>query len=283
MKKFLALAMAAVMALSLAACGENTETPETTTDAAVVEETNAPVEETNAVEVTEEAASEEATGAAEETSAVEETTEAEAEIDLNTTEGVVEFYKQAAKATDAAGSINASDKMSLESLDGGEGGIGKLISLFEPIAKRALENNSGSVSNITGGYDKLTASDVSSAKAVDDGKYTTITINLKDQVAGMVSPEKEGTVGHGITTLGKVQDAIDELGGVEIDHSNGSITLTYTNAYINVKVDNATGKIVSGNWGYKVNVAIDNVTAKISFISATLNGAKGVVDYKITL
>ncbi len=270
--------MAAIMALSLAACGNNEEKPEAGTTEAVVEnDTTALVEiETDAVVDTTEETVEDTTAAE------EDTTAAEAEFDLNTTEGIVEFYKAAATETDK-NPPTAQEKMSLESLDGGKGAIGKLLSLFEPIARKALDKNSGTVSNITGGYDKLTASDVSSANAVDDGKYTTITINLKNQVAGMSSPEKEGTVGHGITTLGEVQDAIDELDGVEIDTSNGAITLTYTNAQINVKVDNATGKIVSGTWNYKVNVAIDNVTAKISFISATLDGAKGVVDYLITL
>ena len=282
MKKILALAMAALMTLSLAACGGNDETTETTTEPIVQQTEIATTQEAEDVDTTV-ANSEETSDITDESAVSEEdTTAVEGEYDLTTPEGIVEFYKAAAAETDK-NPPQHSDKMTLESLDGGKGAVGKLISLFEPIAKSALEKNSGTVSNITGGYEKLSAADVSSAKAVDDGKYTTITINLKNQVAGMSSPEKEGTVGHGITTLGEVQDAIDELDGVTVDPSNGSITLTYTNAQINVKVDNATGKIVSGTWGYKVNVAIDNVDVKISFIGVTLDGAKGVVDYKITL
>lgn len=283
MKKILALAMAAMMALSLAACGGNEETPETTTEA-IVENTEANVpEETVATDATEAdtAISEENTDAVEETDAAEETTAAEDELDLNTTEGIVEFYKAAAIETDK-GTFKAQDTMTLESLDGGNGAIGKFISLFEPIAKRALSNNSGDVNSVTGGYEKLSASDVSSAKAVDDGKYTTVTINLKEQVDGMSAPEKEGTVGHGITVLGEVQDAIDALDGVSVDPSGGAIKLRYSNAQINVKIDNATGKIVSGTWGYKVNITIDNVKASLSIFNITLDGAKGVVDYKIT-
>ena len=40
---------------------------------------------------------------------------------------------------------------------------------------------------------------------------------------------------------------------------------------------------MSGKWHYTVNVTINNVKAKIGIISATLNGAKGVVEYQVTL
>ena len=90
-------------------------------------------------------------------------------------------------------------------------------------------------------------------------------------------------MGHGVSILDGVQTAIDQLEGVSVDASEGEIKLHYNNAYIDCKVDNETGKVVSGTWHYTVNVTINNVKAKIGIIGATLNGAKGVVDYAVTL
>ena len=293
MKKLLALALVAALAICMTACGSKTpEEPAEDTTAAAEIETEALIEdvETTAAaetpEVTEEVKDEAATteaAAAETEAATEAATEAEDENKTpETVEEIVEFYKKAATETNKS-KINASDKMTLVSLDGGSGAIGGLVNLFEPIAKSALEKNSGSLDHITGGFDKLTADDVASATAKNDGKYTTIRINLKEQTDGMNGKSKEGHVGHGVSILDGVQTAIDELKGVDVDASEGEIKLHYNNAYIDCKVDNATGKVVSGKWHYTVNVTINNVKAKIGFISATLNGAKGVVEYQVTL
>ena len=288
MKKLFALLVVAAMVVCMTACGgKTTEEPADTTAAEVV--TEATVEETEAV-TAEDASAVEATEAETTEAAAEaetEATEAETEAaDENktpeTVEEIVEFYKKAATETNKQ-KINASDKMSLVSLDGGSGAIGALVNLFEPIAKSALEKNSGSLDHITGGFDKLSADDVASATAKSDGKYTTVRINLKEQTDGMNGKSREGHVGHGVSILDGVQTAIDELNGVDVDASQGEIKLHYNNAYIDCKIDNETGKVVSGKWHYTVNVTINNVKAKIGFISATLNGAKGVVEYQVTL
>lgn len=269
-KKILAASLAAVMAISFAACGSKTEDPaeDATVPATEAVVDDATVAEDTTVEVTE---------AVEETT--EEVTEAEEDKVPETAEEIVEAYKAAAILTDKDKPL-VNEVMSLTSCEGGDGFAGKLIDLLVPIGKKALEKNSGTANGLTGGYEKLVADDVASAKASDDGKYTTLTIELKQQVNG---GEKEGHVGHGITVLGDVQRAIDELGGVEVDTSNGSIDLTYSNAKITVKIDNATGKIVSGTWSFRVTASIKNVVGKIGIVKATLNGTKAVIDRKITL
>ena len=293
LKKILALSTAAILALSLTACGDKKDAADETipadttiaeeieTVADVTAEESAAPEDTTAAEAADDET--QAPDDAEETTeaAAEETTEEENKVP-QTTEEIVEFYKKAAAAT---GKINANDKMELLSLDGGTTGAGKLIDLFEPIAKSALAKNSGPIDHITGGYENLTADDVSSATATlsPDGKTTHVRINLKQQVDGMNGKSKEGHVGHGVSILDGVQKAIDQLDGVSVDTSEGEIKLTYNDAYIDCTVDNATGKVVSGKWHYKVNVNIDNTKAKIGIIPATLNGAKGVVEYAVTL
>lgn len=293
MKKILAATLAAVMALSLAACGGKKDEEPTVTEAtsAYVQDAETTAAEETAAESTEaatEAATEAKTEAATEAAATTEAaTEAEEATEAGkktpeTKEEIVEFYKKAAAETDK-GKITTQSKMELDSLDGGSGLVGKLISAIKPIAKNALAKNSTPSDHITGGYENLTADDVASATAKDDGKYTTLTINLKDQTDGFKADPHAGHVGHGISVLGDVQKAIDELDGVEVDPSEGTVSLLYNNAKINVKIDNATGKIVSGTWSDKVNVSIDNVKAKVSIISATLDGTKAVISQTITL
>ena len=289
MKKILAVAMAAVFALSLAACGsKTTEEPETEPAEVITEEVLTQAEETTAPEADTTAAEEETAAAADETEApAEETeaaTEAETEAEKKTPETkaeIVEFYKQAAIASDST--AKGQDKMEMTKLDGGSGLVGSLVSAFEPIAKKALSNNSGTTDGITGGYEKLSEADVANATAKDDGKYTTIHIDLKNQTDGMNGKSNEGSVGHGVSVLDGVQKAIDELKGVDVDTSEGSIKLQYHNAYIDAKIDNATGKIVSGKWHHTVDILINNVKVKIGIISATLKDAVGAVEYTVTM
>jgi len=290
MKKILAVAFAALFVLSLAACGSKTpEEPETEPAETVADviteadETAEAAEDTTAAEADAptEAAADETQAAAEETQAA---TEAETEAEKKTPETkaeIVEFYKKAAIASDST--AKGQDKMEMTKLDGGSGLVGGLVSAFEPIAKKALSNNSGTTNGITGGYEKLTEADVANATAKDDGKYTTIHIDLKNQTDGMNGKSNEGSVGHGVSVLDGVQKAIDELNGVDVDTSEGSIKLQYHNAYIDAKIDNATGKIVSGKWHHTVDILINNVKVKIGIISATLKDAIGQVEYTVTM
>ena len=176
-------------------------------------------------------------------------------------------------------------KMTLESLDGGSGGVGKLISAIEPIGKKALADNSTAGDNIPGTLNTIQVSDWQDAKAVNDGKQTTITINLVPQTDGANGKDNQGTVGRSIGVLNGVQTALDEMGGkVSADFANGKFALKYDHAYISVVVENATGNLVKGKckWHHQVNVIMDELTAKVSLISATIKGGKAVIDYSVT-
>ena len=294
MKRAFAVVLAVLMVLAFAACGAKENEPEVTeadvTEAVVDGETVAAEDLVTeaAEEITEEAteAAPEETAApadaAEETEAPAEETTEEAKKVPETKEEIVEFYKAAAAASDKAG-VKTSNVMKLENLEGGGGAVGAFVNLLEPIVKSTLERNSSTDNHITGGYQNLTADDVASATAKDDGKYTTITINLKEQTDGMNGKSKEGHVGHGISVLDGMQQAVDQLNGLEVDASGGTLAIRYNNAKINVKIDNETGKIVSGTWSYRADVTIDNVKGKIGIISVTLKGASAVISQTITM
>lgn len=194
---------------------------------------------------------------------------------------VLKYYKLVA-AKNAKGTYTT--KMTMTSLDGGKGAVGSLISAFKPIAVSALEKNSTTSNDIPGVPDKIAESDWEKAVAVNDGTYTTITVQIKNQTDGANGKVHEGTVGRSIGVLDGVQQALDNLNGVSADFDNAKFSLVYDNAYIKVKVKNSTGEFVKGSctWHYKVNVNMDLLTVKVTFISATLNGGKGTVDYTIT-
>lgn len=278
-RKLLALALVFVITLSMAACGRNeadtTTLPADETTEAVSDETTAAADETEAITEPADEQTNATTNMAE-----EETTEA-GEFDLATAEGVVSLYKDAAAKTNKAG-ISANKVMSLAYLDGGEGAIGTIINMFEPIARKALAKNSTPISKIEGSFENLTASDVKSAKAVDDGKTTTVTIVLKEQTDG-IKGNPNGPVAHGVGVLDGIDTAIGELDGVNVDYSEGTVKLKYTNATIKVVIDNTTGKIKSGKWNFDVNVSLDNIGVKISIVKVTLKGAQGIVKYEITM
>ena len=185
---------------------------------------------------------------------------------------IIKFYKAAA---DKSTKNKKAQALTLASLDGGSGAVGGLISMFEPLAKSALKNNSTQSEGVPGGYSKLVASDL---------VYTTIKMTPKEQTDQPKSTWDAGPVGHAIGVLGDIDNALKEIPAVTIEYegSGRTLTLTYKNPFVNVKIDNNTGKIVSGSWGYDVNIKIDNVKVSLG-LSATLKGASGVVNQRITM
>lgn len=174
-------------------------------------------------------------------------------------------------------------KMTLQSLDGGSGFVGSVISAVKPIAESALEKNSNESDHVPGQYLKIKESDWKSATATNDGTYTTLNIQIVPQTDGPNGQTYEGTVGRSIGVLNGVQTAIDEMGGVSADFENGKVSLVYDNAYIKVKVKNSTGEFVkgSGEWHFKVTANLDVLAVKVIGLPANLKGAKGVIDFSV--
>ena len=242
--------------------------------------------------ITDEDASQEAT---------DEVTDTQAD---NTSDGVSEQETPANKEISVTSGLNSTDKaeilkyyqlvmtknekdglghnqsMTLTKLDGGSGGVGKFISWFEPVAKKALANNSMSHEGLPGVHDKIKATDFASAKAVNDGRYTTVTINLVEQTDGAYGKTSEGTVGRTIGVLDGVATAIAEINGLNADFEHGELYLHYKNPKVVIKVDNKTGSLVKGacSWGYQVHVDLKRLDVSMMGISLTLNGAMGIVD-----
>lgn len=192
---------------------------------------------------------------------------------------ILKYYQLVMTKNEKDG-LGHNQTMTLQKLDGGSGAIGKFISWFEGVAKKALADNSTSHEGLPGVHDQIKTSDWASAKAVNDGKYTTVTIKLVEQTDGPYGKTSEGTVGRSIGVLDGVATAIAEINGLEADFQNGKLLLYYKNPQIVIKVDNKTGSLVKGacSWSYQVHVDIQKLDVSMMGISLTLNGAAGIVD-----
>lgn len=203
---------------------------------------------------------------------------------LNSTDAkaVVAFYNKAVNAT-VKNPPKGKQTMKLEKLEG-TGGLGKILGSFEGIAKKALEKNSTDTNYIPAGdHGDVLPTDVKNAKATNDGKYTTVSFDVKPQTDGPKESSSKGPVGRSIGTLGNVQNALDQLPGVSVTSGIENIKLTYDHAYVTVKIDNNTGKIVSGTWHYKVNVNVNNLGVKVIGIPASVDTLHGIIDYTVKI
>ncbi len=287
MKKILAVLLAlSFVVVCFAACGSKTEEPtteaptEATTEEVVTEEATS--EDVSAEDVTAEPASGE--DATEEETSEEETTEAAKGLNSTDAEEIVAYYNAARKATEGHAPAG-NQTMTLAALNGGEGVVGRIVSMFEGIAKDALAKNSTSTDYIPAhDHDDVKVSDVQNAKATSDGKYTTITFDVVPQNATASTKGGDGSVGRTIGVLDGIDSALKEISAVEVNQADiNNIKLTYKNAKVTAKIDESTGRIVNGTWQYRVDINVSSITIKIGILSATLKNVYGAVDYKVVI
>ena len=307
MKRIIALILAVVMVLGLTACGNSAEEAakadinknldaisgklddviaalENSNTASGSSDENVQTGDVSTEDVSEET-SEETSGEASTQAGSSDKTTKPVNTDYTktdpskwTTAQVIDYYKKAAAATDKAG-CKSKQTMSLQSLDGGEGFVGSILSSLEGAGKKALAKNSTTYDGLTGGYQKLSVSDVKSATATKSGNYIIVNIVPKDQTDGIKGNSKEGTVGHLVSVLDSVATAIEEM-GLPADIPEGSATLLYNNAYAkDIKINASTLVIESGKWGHTVNASINGM----KILGVTLKGAKAVILYSVEL
>lgn len=191
---------------------------------------------------------------------------------------VLKFYQLAAKK-------NADKKvlksLVLISMDGGKTISKKAMSVFEPVAKKALEANSNKEESFPGKPDKILPSDWLSASATNDGTYTTLNIKVKPQTDGPYGKEFEGSVGRSMGVLDGFGRAIDEMSIVSADFKNGKVDIQYLNPTIKIKVKNSTGELVKGacEWYYRTHPTLYYLDGKFAVFNIHLENSNGYIDY----
>lgn len=290
--KLLALMMALALVFSLAACGDNGDAENTTGAANVAASDNQDVT-LDAADPDAMSPSDEVTEDASNETPSENVTTPDGQVDTKTDTStkatstdkgltstdktaVIKFYQAAA---DKMTETNKRQTLSLVGELSGEGAIANLVSRFSSNINNALSKNSDVTKKVPGAYSKLVASDLSSASAKSDGKYTTITMKAKEQTDTAKSSWDKGPVGHLIGVLGDVDTAIKEL-GVPIKYETANIKLTYKNASVTAKIDNNTGKIVNATWNSDIYADAKDIT--VAYV-LPIQHVKGHINQKIVM
>ncbi len=257
-KRITALIISSIFILSLTACGEKEEVN------SPADNTTESVEQTVTQDITEENITENKSDEtnAEVSTDISETVEnltEEAVDDISewTFAQIADFYKSAATKTHKG--AKSERNITLTSIDVNNGQYENIFEFITPIMAKILARNSTEVNGITGGFTKLSETDIKNAKAYKSGKNTVIEMTMKNQVAGPREDMNEGTVGHAMAVVGDIGVVVDQLKeyGLPMEISDEDTSIHYSNARLKVTVD-PNGKIVSGTWSYTVDIRLNN-------------------------
>lgn len=191
---------------------------------------------------------------------------------------IVDFYKKAAAKTDD-GTVSAEKKLTLREADDKKTAFDKAM---KPVLENFEKEYSGSLDRITGDYNNLSIYDICAAKTKNDGKYTTVEIELRDQCDSL-DITSFNPVGHGVDTQQNLRAVLASMDGISFDFSNGAFVLSDWKTKIKVKVDNETGKIVSGQWSYILYADIANAVATGKDFTENIDARRYVFDYTVTM
>ncbi len=211
----------------------------------------------------------------------EETKEPERELPKNPAEWtkaeIVNYYKKAANNSTGVKSVQ---KMTMDEgikVKLNNSALEFLIDLAMPIMKAALKANSIEFDGITGGYNDLVPSDVKSAKAYKEGKYTIVEMTMVEQKDDAYGDTFKGTTGHGISVVGNIAVVADNFPSWTINFKDAFVELHYVNPVVKVKI-NEKGVIEKGTWSYVVSVTVRDLQIE----KVIVEDASGDVDYVVT-
>ena len=194
-----------------------------------------------------------------------------------TKEEVVEYYKKAcARST----GVKSSQSMVMRkgSLHAA-GDLNKWLGYAEGLIIDVLAVTSKvEFDGITGGYWDLTSKDCKNATAKKDGKYIVIEMELIDQTDGVYGEKFSGTVGHAISVVDGVAEAVGKFPLFNINYQDADIKINYTNAKLKVRINNK-GMIEKGTWSYTVTPVVNDLYIE----KIQVNGAGAIVDYAVTV
>lgn len=297
LKKSVAFVMLSAFLFAFSSCNTATveETTYSVTQATVQTTENIIIQETSteAVQTTE--ATTEATTQAEvtttevqtteaqttqpviETTTEVQTTDAEDDVTLWDTQKIVSFYKDAATATGS--SVKSQQSVGLKDISVNNGQLGGIFSFVTPILSSFLSSSVTETDGITGDFIKLTAEDISSAKAYKCSKGTAVEITLNPQSDNASADVKDGSVAHGISVVGDLPSIMSQLEdkGLPIDISMENTVLSYTEPVIKAVIDE-NGNITNGTWSCTVEISLSDY----KFAGSPVDSTIVVLDNKIT-
>lgn len=193
-------------------------------------------------------------------------------------EQIVYMYKQA--ATKSHDTAESSQTMTMPTMvvNDGDGALGFFINMVKPVIDSVIEKQATTYPGITGGYQKLVASDVDTAKAYKEGKYTVIEMRMVEQTDGLYGDPQEGTVGHAINVLGNVATAVEQFPDFDIKYEEADIKIHYADPIVKVRI-NENGIIEKGTWSYMSEIDIKH----LAIGSVMVDKAYAEIEYVIVV
>ena len=174
---------------------------------------------------------------------------------------IIEMYKKAANTS--ADAVKSTQKISLKdfSLNNGNDAVNNVFKFIKPIISKVVESNSTEFDGITGGYNNLVLSDIKNATAYVKNDNTVIKLEMNEQHDSANANINSGSVGHAISVIGDLSVVFNQLSdsGIPIKITDDNISMTYTDAIVNVTVDNSHN-IVNGTWKYSVIISLADFT-----------------------
>ncbi len=161
-------------------------------------------------------------------------------------------------------------------------GSGGTISFAKPLMEDIFEETVYESYDIPG-EGLLAADDVISAKSSSENGWTTVIIEVKDQVDGVnADAYNGGPVSRAVGTLGDME-AVFELIGFECVSGKETIKFTYTDCTISCIIDEATGEIIYGEWTFDVCAAIGSAEFKMDEMVVEFEDLDADFSYVATL
>ena len=197
-----------------------------------------------------------------------------------TSQQILDLYNSAVKKTDPKAPKGNSKLMLVGSMTG-DGAIGSIIKVLEPMITSALAQNS-IPTNFVPGAGNIKASDIKSIKISETGSTYIVEMTIKDQTDGASADDKSGPVGRAIGTFGDITGELKDL-GIEFKSGLDTLTIKYTDAKIRAVMDKNSGLITSGNWHYVANVKVANANASVAVINAVLKNFSAKIDYTVVI
>ncbi len=193
-------------------------------------------------------------------------------------EQIVYMYKQA--ATKSHDTAESSQTMAMPKMvvNDGDGALGFFIDMIKPVIDSVIAKQATTYGGITGGYQKLVPSDVDTAKAYKDGKYTVIEMRMVEQTDGLYGDPQEGTVGHAINVLGNVATAVEQFPDFDIKYEEADIKIHYADPIVKVRI-NENGIIEKGTWSYTSEIDIKHLQIN----SIMVDKAEAEIEYVIVV
>ncbi len=194
-----------------------------------------------------------------------------------TKEEVVEYYK---KACTRSSNVKSTQSMVMRknSLHAA-GGLNNWLKFAEGLIIEVLSVASKTdFDGITGGHQDLVAKDCKTARAYKDGKYIVIEMTLVEQTDGIYGKKNSGTVGHAISVVDGVAEAVGKFPGFDINYKDADIKIHYTNAQLKVRINNK-GVIEKGTWSYTVEPVVNDLYIE----KIAVNDAGAIIDYAVTV